>query len=1442
MTAQTPDLEIKKDLSSSLISSARNFTEANGVDTIMLPMNAAGDFTLEVTGKVSSAVGRGLDIEARKNDGTGFRTSVSSSKLYWSAPLANMSSKTFSTTAEQTLRYAVKGKEVHVYQNGTYLFSNDLVDINDIVNDTEVAASGTYAGDNLVADWAGKTGDNSGLPTAYGWDCDKPANWNTPNSGGVRYNDVTSGHTLNSDGSVYKGRLLTLRWDSNDYNTGIYSYPMNVAANTSYQFSFLYEFWSNATTADLTVRISKDKAGNNILASKTFSTSSRNVLYDEFLNFSSEEAGEYYILFTGTWAMFGVGELDVREFNVPSRIIVGKNYTQGAVDMQVSAVKFDDAAYAPVDENYKLDAVIEGETIEMESISNKNITVNGKSELYLTSEAPLTNSTINLTSRDGWLYITNVKPSRVNSAEWFKNITINGSAVRHNSNARVVPYLHGTVIIPFGNQVAKEAVTVYTEENFGGSSRNFAANEYNTDLGAFDNKIRSFKLKKGFSVTFANNSNGTGFSRHYIAEDEDLEISSMPEGLEFASFVRVFYWSWVTKKGWAGGGYLDETNVTWFYDWDAAGNTASMDYEYTPMRHNANWQSYDVINSRENVSCVLGFNEPEREDQANISVRTAINQWPELFKSGLRIGSPAPANSGVVWLKEFMEICDSLNYRVDFSAVHCYEGGNSPSQWANRIQSYFNGYAKQRPVWITEFNNGANWTTEWWPSDVDAQYEKQTTELKAILDALDNSEYVERYAFYNWVEDKRGVVVNNVLTPAGHMFAAHKSSRAYNKNREYVHKWKIAPPWIRSASQSSDYKTYNMSWYDHNGETGLYYVVYRKLSGQSSFTAIDTLYAGKDYSYGGTVNYSTPTPSASAEYKVRARSYKNANSLYSRVSVLTLDAEISAPANLTAEAMGTSIIELSWEAVEGARSYTLKRSTAIDGNYSTVKSGTLDLAHTDRSLRENTTYYYKISSTNNRGESADSEPISITTKTLVSPENITGMTISAGDSKVTISWDFMYDTNFRIFRSDSENGEFLLYASNITTDRYVNTLLTNGQTYYYKVEAYNALGEYAYPEVMKATPMKNHYVYFNFDENSGEKTHDTWGAYHATLYNATWIEDGKRGSAVSFSAADKAYAQIEDGVVSGLSDFSISTWVNYSSVANNSRVFDFGKSTDAFMAFCPNAGGNIRYRITTGSANYVAETEYSFPTNEWVYLTITQSGTTLRVYINGEQVISDTRATVKPSDLGVTTNNYLVRSQWSSDPYSTCKIDEFRIYDRALEAAEVRSLMNETVYSVTMSSRTKSMNAGETFQLFAAVFPDNAANTQVIWTSADPTIAEVDENGVVFAKNEGRTNITATTVMGELTASSRITVSGNITDTSIDEYDAELDVEVFIRGNVLYVNTPAQETVEVYNMAGQMISRKVKQENLDMIELPAVGKQILIIKGEKGWAKKLIQQ
>ena len=1450
--AQTPQLEVRQNLNTSLISGPRSFTDPNKVDTIMLPLDYAGDFTLEVKGTVKEADGRGLDIEARKKDGTGFRTSVSPTKLYWSNPITDISSMTFSTTSEQTLRYAVKGSNVHIYQNGIYISTRPLEFINNITDNQEVAPEIEIYGDNLVAGWAGKTGSNSGMPTAYGWEsANTNVPWNSANgSGGVRYIDVNSSsstvHTLNSTGTPYTGRLLSVRWDNSAYESAVFVYPMTLSAYTPYNFSFLYELWSNANSGTMTVKVSKDKEGKEIIASKSFYSSVRNRLYDENVSFSSEEAGEYYLLFSGTYAMYAIADLDVRESNIPSHIIIGKNYSSGAADMHVSEVKYDKSgAYAPEAGSATVfDVVIEDEIIEMESVINKNIIMKGKSELHLTSESPLINSTVDMHSENCWLYISNIKPSDVTSAAWIKNITVEGKNVTNKTNSRISPYLHGTVINAYGNRNANAAITVFTEENFGGQSRTFSVNTYHNSLGAFDNKVRSFKIKKGYSATLANNSNGTGFSRHFIAEEEDLEVASMPEGLEFVSFIRAFYWNWVTKKGWAGGGYLDMTNSTWFYDWDAGGNTESTDFEYAPMRHNANWQSYSVINSRENASHVLGFNEPERSDQANISVHTAINQWPELFKSGLRIGSPAPASAWIGWLDQFMRCCDSLNYRVDVAAVHCYEGGKggNPSWWASRHQEFYNNYGHKRPVWITEFNNGANWTSEWWPDDLDAQYAKQEKELKAIMEALDNCEYVERYAFYNWVQDKRGVVVNNVLTPAGHMFAAHKSSRAFTRSKEYIHTWKIAPPWIRSAAQSKDYKTFDMTWYDHNGETGLYYVIERKVAGETRFTPIDTLYAEKDYAYGATINYSTPIPSASAEYKIKARSYKNKNSEYSRVKTLTLDTEISAPENLTAEAIGASMIELNWDAVSGANSYTLKRANSADGNYTTVKSGSLDTSYTDKSLKENTTYYYKISASNNRGETEYSETVAVTTQELALPENITGISIAAGDAKVVISWDMMYDTNFRIYRSDTPDGEFVIYASNITDDSYENNLLVNGQTYYYKIEAYNALGNYMHPEVFKATPQKNHHAYFSFNEKTGTMAHDNWGGFHGTLNNAHWSETGKHNGELSLTAEEKGFVSIADGIVSGLDNFTISAWVNYSSLKSGSELFNFSKSSSVYMSFSPNTDRNIIYTISTGSATYTAQTEYDFPENEWVYLTLTQSGSTFKVYINGDQILNDTRATVKPSDLGVTTTNYIGRSLSSSASYSDSKIDELRIYNRALEDGEIMALMNETIYSITLNVRTGRVNAGETYQLFASVFPDNALNGDVIWTSEDPVTAEVDENGLVFAKNEGRTNISAATVSGDLTSSCRITVVGSISETGVEEYDADIDIEIFIRNNIVYVNTPNKETVEIYSVTGQSIMVKEKQEGPDMITLPSTGKQVLIIKGNSGWVKKLIKQ
>ena len=42
------------------------------------------------------------------------------------------------------------------------------------------------------------------------------------------------------------------------------------------------------------------------------------------------------------------------------------------------------------------------------------------------------------------------------------------------------------------------------------------------------NAIRSFKLKRGYMVTFALGKSGWGYSRCFIADKEDLEVPAMP--------------------------------------------------------------------------------------------------------------------------------------------------------------------------------------------------------------------------------------------------------------------------------------------------------------------------------------------------------------------------------------------------------------------------------------------------------------------------------------------------------------------------------------------------------------------------------------------------------------------------------------------------------------------------------------------------------------------------------------------------------------------------------------------------------------------------------------------------------------------------------------------------------------------------------------------------
>lgn len=64
------------------------------------------------------------------------------------------------------------------------------------------------------------------------------------------------------------------------------------------------------------------------------------------------------------------------------------------------------------------------------------------------------------------------------------------------------------------------------------------------------------------------------------------------------------------------------------------------------------------------------------------------------------------------------------------------------------------------------------------------------------------------------------------------------------------------------------------------------------------------------------------------------------------------------------------------------------------------------------------------------------------------------------------------------------------------------------------------------------------------------------------------------------------------------------------------------------------------------------------------------------------------------------------------------------------------------VESITLSVDKRSLNAGNTLQLTAAVFPQDAADKSLKWSSSDHLVASVDDNGLVTALSPGEATIT----------------------------------------------------------------------------------------------------
>ena len=428
---------------------------------------------------------------------------------------------------------------------------------------------------------------------------------------------------------------------------------------------------------------------------------------------------------------------------------------------------------ADIDDTLKQITLTRG-TRELDRVDESRYALRGSCTLILQADdKPIDNGEVHLDSEDAVLIIEKFRPTQVRDL-FLSKLSVDGEIAKLGYNVRLTPFVNGTLVQAHGSDY--KPLTTYNQTQYNGEGRAFSQHKYYKakELGEDNDKIISFVLKRGYMATFAQNQDGTGESKVYIARDRDLKIAQLPSGLrEEVSFIRVFPWRWTAKKGF-GGKYQNALNLEsyWRYDW-GAGGPSTLDMEYVPMKHNGKWPSFKQINSLQHVTHLLGFNEPMKEKQGNLTMEQCLNLWPKLQASGLRLGSPCTTDGTIDWLYEFMDKAKARGYRVDFVTVHYYKGGWSDEQfiaWMRAIHE-----KTGLPLWVTEFNNGADWVKGHNPS-----LQQNASALLRYSKAMDECDFIERYAVFNLHHGNRAIISKGGdLTPAGKAYRDNLSAEAY---------------------------------------------------------------------------------------------------------------------------------------------------------------------------------------------------------------------------------------------------------------------------------------------------------------------------------------------------------------------------------------------------------------------------------------------------------------------------------------------------------------------------------------------------------------------------------------------------------------------------------------------------------------------------------------
>lgn len=210
--------------------------------------------------------------------------------------------------------------------------------------------------------------------------------------------------------------------------------------------------------------------------------------------------------------------------------------------------------------------------------------------------------------------------------------------------------------------------------------------------------------------------------------------------------------------------------------------------------------------------------------------------------------------------------------------------------------------------------------------------------------------------------------------------------------------------------------------------------------------------------------------------------------------------------------------------------------------------------------------------------------------------------------------------------------------------------------------------------VLTAQPTAGLVGHFKLD---GNLTNSGSASMSAAAFNTSYTANaaGATNKAMQFAGTLTSYVSITDNAnLDFTGDFSFAFGVYITNITSNQGFYDNGLNYGGCGVWFFGSDNTLRFNFKNGSIGAVG----ALPANQWRAVCAVRSGSTLRLYVNGVQVITGTEGATAISypNAPVLGQMYFASGGGNYNPIANGgKMDEVRLYNRALSAAEVAQLV-----------------------------------------------------------------------------------------------------------------------------------------------------------------------